>query len=118
LSDSWLGIVTRLQQFAVIRRTSVEHHLVQRGIEAGQVLALAIMLLFVGWRSTLVQALQHTFNYGWSLPCFLFLMQMHGYSHVSNPDEFGFSADNHFHEHIKLDEALLRNSPEKQSSVD
>ena len=32
------------------------------------------------------------------------MMQMHGYSHVANPDEFGFSADNHFHEHIKMDE--------------
>jgi len=32
-------------------------------------------------------------------------MQMHGYSHVTSPDEFGFSADNHIHEHIKMDEA-------------
>jgi hypothetical protein len=36
---------------------------------------------------------------------FLFVMQMHGYSHSANPDEFGFSADNHAHEHIKMDEA-------------
>jgi hypothetical protein len=31
-------------------------------------------------------------------------MQMHGYSHVTNPDEFGFSTDNHVHEHIKMDQ--------------
>jgi hypothetical protein len=35
---------------------------------------------------------------------FFFLMQMHGYSHVTHPDEFGFSADNHIHEHIKMDQ--------------
>jgi len=39
------------------------------------------------------------------LSLLLFLMQMHGYSHVSDPDEFGFSADNHFHEHLKMAEA-------------
>ena len=32
------------------------------------------------------------------------MMQMHGYSHVSDPDEFGFSADNHVHDHIRMDE--------------
>ena len=32
------------------------------------------------------------------------MMQMHGYSHVADPDEFGFSSDNHIHEHIKMDE--------------
>ena len=31
-------------------------------------------------------------------------MQLHGYLHTSNPDEFGFSQDNHIHEHIKMDE--------------
>ena len=77
------------------------------GIEAGQVLALAIMLLFLSnWRKV------HSFkpfsifsNYALIVAGgFLFLMQMHGYSHVSNPDEFGFSADNHIHEHIKMNE--------------
>jgi hypothetical protein len=29
----------------------------------------------------------------------LFLMQMHGYLHTVNPEEFGFPADNHSHAH-------------------
>ena len=33
----------------------------------------------------------------------LFLMQMHGLSHSSNPDEFGFSSDNHLHEHMQME---------------
>ncbi len=41
---------------------------------------------------------------------FLFLMQMHGYAHVSNPDEFGFSSDNHFHEHMKMEGSSERES--------
>ena len=31
-------------------------------------------------------------------------MQLHGYSHTSNPDEFGFSEDNHYHNHMKMDQ--------------
>ena len=34
---------------------------------------------------------------------YLFMMQMHGYAHVTNPDEFGFSRDNHYHEHLEMD---------------
>ena len=33
---------------------------------------------------------------------FLFLMQMHGYSHAVNPDEFTFPEDSHAHAHEKM----------------
>ena len=38
---------------------------------------------------------------------FLFLMQMHGYSHTANPDEFGFPVDNHFHIHEEMDSQVV-----------
>jgi len=103
-----LGLSTRLQQLPLNKDELLLNIIsFNVGIEAGQVLALAIMLLFLsGWRKA------HSFkpfsmfsNYGLIVAgVLLFLMQMHGYSHVSNPDEFGFSADNHYHEHIKMDE--------------
>ena len=34
---------------------------------------------------------------------FLFLFQMHGYSHTLDPDEFPFPEDSHFHAHEKMD---------------
>jgi len=61
------------------------------GIELGQVSALALMLLLISvWRK------RHSFqtfsllaNYGLILMGgLLFLMQMHGYAHTSNPEEF------------------------------
>ena len=30
------------------------------------------------------------------------MMQMHGYLHTANPDEFGFPEDNHAHEHERM----------------
>ena len=34
----------------------------------------------------------------------LLLMQLHGYIHVKNQEEFGFNADEHSHIHIKMEE--------------
>jgi len=34
----------------------------------------------------------------------LFFQQMHGYSHDTNPDEFRFSSDSHYHDHLKMQE--------------
>lgn len=103
-----LGLSTRLQQLP-LNQDELLFNIISFniGIEAGQVLALAIMLLFLSsWRK------MHSFkpfslasNYALIVAGgFLFLMQMHGYSHVTTPDEFGFSADNHIHEHIRMDE--------------
>lgn len=103
-----LGLSTRLQQLPLS-----EDHLLMNiisfnvGIEVGQILALAVMLLLLaGWRKA---ASFKTFslisNYGLIFAgLYLFLIQMHGYSHVYHPDEFGFSSDNHLHEHLKMDE--------------
>ena len=78
------------------------------GVEAGQVLALSIMLILLsGIRKTdLFKRISRVSNDGLILAGFLlFLMQMHGYLHTSYPDEFGFSQDEHIHHHLDMDAA-------------
>jgi len=45
----------------------------------------------------------------------LFMMQMHGYSHMSNPDEFAFSRDNHLHEHLQMNSEAAKKQIEETS---
>ena len=64
------------------------------GIELGQVSALALMLLMIAaWRKRhSFQTFSLVANYGLILMGgLLFFMQMHGYEHTSNPDEFVIS---------------------------
>lgn len=103
-----LGLSTRLQQLPLNRDDLLMNIIsFNVGIELGQMFALALMLMFLAsWRRMPsfkpFSALSNYVLIG--AGAFLFLMQMHGYSHVSNPDEFSFSADNHIHEHIRMDE--------------
>jgi hypothetical protein len=103
-----LGLSTRLQQLPLNQDELLLNIIsFNIGIEVGQVLALAAMLLFLSnWRKMpSFKPFSLASNYLLiAAGGFLFLMQMHGYSHVSNPDEFGFSADNHIHEHIRMSE--------------
>lgn len=103
-----LGLSTRLQQLPLSENQLLMNIIsFNIGIEFGQIIALTVMLLLLaGWRkSDSFKPFSVISNYGLIFAgIFLFMMQMHGYSHVSNPDEFGFSADNHIHEHIKMDE--------------
>jgi len=97
------GLSTRLQQLPlgddgiVLRILSFN-----LGIELGQISALCVMVaLLFKWRRT-KSFLQISSVSNRSLivaGAFLFLMQMHGYSHTVNPDEFGFPEDNHAHAH-------------------
>lgn len=91
------GLSTRFQELPL----SEDHLLLNIisfnvGIELGQISALALMLLLLAaWRKT--QAFQ-TFsliaNYGLILMgSLLFLMQMHGYEHTANPEEFMVSTE-------------------------
>lgn len=101
------GLSTRLQELP-LSETDLLMNIISFniGVELGQVLALTVMLaLLAGWRKTKsFQSFSRVSNVGLIFAgTLLFLMQMHGYSHQSSPDEFGFSADNHLHEHIKLD---------------
>lgn len=103
-----LGLSTRLQQLPLNRDELLLNIIsFNIGIEVGQVIALVVMLMFLsGWRKLpTFKPFSLLSNYALIFAgCLLFLMQMHGYAHVSNPDEFGFSADNHIHEHIRMNE--------------
>ena len=100
------GLSTRLQQLPL-----GEDGLIWRilsfnlGIELGQVSALCLMvaLLFKFRRTRKFLQFSHVSNNGLILAgVLLFMMQMHGYLHTVNPDEFGFPADNHAHAHEDL----------------
>jgi len=103
-----LGLSTRLQQLPLSEDQLLMNIIsFNVGIELGQIIALSVMLiLLAGWRKidsfVVFSKLSNYFLIFAGLT--LFFMQMHGYSHISDPDEFGFSADNHLHEHIRLDE--------------
>jgi len=67
------------------------------GIELGQISALAIMLiLLAAWRkSDAFKTFSLIVNYGLILlGALLFLMQMHGYEHSINSEEFNVAEDN------------------------
>ena len=104
------GLSTRLQQLPLGERGS---EMLMRivsfniGVEFGQIAALVIMLLIITElrKLNLFNRLSRVLNDGLMLAGFmLLLMQLHGYLHTSNPDEFGFSNDNHIHHHMKIDE--------------
>lgn len=103
-----LGLSTRLQQLPLSEDQLLMNIIsFNVGIELGQIVALTVMLLLLaGWRKLRSFAtFSRISNYGLIFAgLYLFMMQMHGYSHVSDPDEFGFSADNHAHEHIRMEE--------------
>jgi len=103
-----LGLSTRLQQLPLSEDQLLMNIIsFNLGIELGQIMALAVMLvLLAGCRKAAsFKQFSKISNYGLIFAgLYLFLMQMHGYSHVTDPDEFGFSSDNHIHDHIKMDE--------------
>lgn len=103
-----LGLSTRLQQLPLSEDQLLMNIIsFNVGIEIGQIAALAVMLLLLAsWRkANSFLSFSRLSNYGLIFAgIYLFMMQMHSYSHVAAPDEFGFSADNHIHEHIKMDE--------------
>ena len=82
------------------------------GVELGQIVALIGMLIILNLLKKLSD-----FN-RWSkisnhalifLGFMLLLMQLHGYIHLKNQEEFGFNADEHSHIHMQMEE-------EKQNS--
>ncbi len=113
-----LGLSTRLQQLPLNQDDLLMNIIsFNVGVELGQIAALAAMLLFLSsWRKLpsfkpFSLMANYALIFGGVL---LFLMQMHGYEHNTIPDEFGFSSDNHIHDHIKMDEeraaAILKES--------
>lgn len=104
------GLSTRLQQLPLGEKGMEMFFRIisfNIGVEVGQIAALAVMLIILsGFRSAkFFQRFSKIANDGLVLCGFLlFLMQMHGYEHSSNPDELGFSKDNHIHHHEDMKE--------------
>jgi len=103
------GLSTRLQQLPLGEKGS---EMLLRiisfnvGVELGQILALSFMLLILTRirKMNFFKIFSKVANDGLILFGFmLLLMQLHGYQHSSNPDEFGFSEDSHIHHHLDMD---------------
>ncbi len=95
------GLSTRLQQLPL-----GEDGLIMRiiafnvGVEVGQIAALTIMLLALsGWRKTeSFRKFSNAANAGLIAAGFmLVILQLHGYVHTSNAEEFPLKNDNHAH---------------------
>ncbi len=105
------GLSTRLQQLPLGEKgTEMLMRIISFniGVEVGQIVALALMLVVLsGIRNTDVfKRFSKVANDGLILAGFmLLLMQLHGYLHTSNPDEFGFSKDEHYHHHLEMSPA-------------
>ncbi len=103
------GLSTRLQQLPLGDDTaSIFIRIISFnvGVELGQIAALLVMLVILaGWRKTAsFVKFSKVANDGIILAGFLLLlMQLHGYQHSQNPDEFGFSEDNHIHHHMEVE---------------
>lgn len=98
------GLSTRLQQVTIGEGLPLLGKIISFniGVEAGQVAALALMLLFLStWRLT--ESYTHfskASNAGLIIVggC-LFIMQIHGFQHGADPGAFGFDTDSHAHAH-------------------
>jgi hypothetical protein len=117
------GLSTRLQMLPLVEEGLVLKILsFNLGVEVGQVVALTVMLaLLARWRKT--KSFKNFSNAAnvvlMSLGVLLLLQQLHGYSHVSHPDDFGFSADNHLHEHEKMRIEMANKRPiSSHNSID
>ena len=102
------GLSTRLQQLPLGEKgSSMLMRIISFnvGVELGQIVGLAFMLVIIKELRKLdfFKTLSKVLNDGLILAGFLLLlMQLHGYLHFSNPDEFKFSDDNHSHHHMKM----------------
>lgn len=117
------GLSTRLQMLPLVEKGLGQKILsFNLGVELGQIAALALMLvLLAGWRKT--QSFQKLSNAAnvllMSLGALLLLQQLHGYTHTSNQDDFGFSTDNHQHDHERMEsEAEIKRPSTYHHSID
>jgi len=82
------------------------------GVEVGQIIALLFMLIILNiWRkrasfTRLSRVANHALMFAGFM---LFLMQMHGYLHMVNEDEFGFNVDEHNHIHMDMEKTKKSN---------
>ena len=108
------GLSTRLQQLP-LGEQNIDMFLrilsFNIGVELGQIIALFFMLLLLTqWRKVASFAKQSKIaNDALMLVGFmLLLMQLHGYQHWVNAEEFGFNEDAHYHIHQDMETAKKR----------
>ena len=82
------------------------------GVEVGQIIALVVMLfILTEWRKfSSFLRLSRVANHALMFAGFmLLLMQLHGYLHTTNEEEFGFNRDEHYHIHLDMEKAKQKN---------
>lgn len=104
------GLSTRLQQLPLPEGEGLVGRILafNVGVEAGQVIALTIMLLLLaGWRKRpSFTKFSNAANVGLIIVgALLLLMQLHGYEHTSHPDDYPLNKDDHHHVHEDMEAA-------------
>ncbi len=101
-----LGLATRLQQAPLPEEGLLARILsFNAGVELGQIAALVVIVAVLAvWRRRSSFALfsQLANKALIAIGALLFLFQLHGYVHNSQPDDLGFSEDLHHHAHEKM----------------
>jgi HupE/UreJ protein len=100
------GLSTRLQQLTIGEGMNLLTKIIffNIGVEAGQVAALAIILVALSaWRRTAsFERFSAASNTALIIAgSFLVLVQLHGYTHEMHSDAYGFNEDAHFHSHVE-----------------
>lgn len=104
------GLSTRLQQLPLSTDNAELFWSIicfNVGVEFGQIAALLVILglLILMRRANIFEKLAKIFNdLLVASGVLLLLMQLHGYVHTHDPDEFGFSKDHHIHHHEDMEE--------------
>jgi hypothetical protein len=102
------GLSTRLQQLPLGEQN--EDMLLRIisfnvGVELGQIIALIFMLaILTQWRKrdSFLRLSKVTNHFLMFVGFMLLLMQLHGYLHTTNEEEFGFNKDAHKHIHMDM----------------
>lgn len=101
------GLSTRLQQLPLGEDGIVLRILAfNLGVEAGQIIALSVMLVLLsGWRKTeSFMKFSKAANVALIIAgALLLLMQLHSYSHTTEPDHYPLNRDDHAHVHELMD---------------
>src|SRR5215203_181156 len=102
------GLSTRLQQLPLPTEGLMTRILAfNLGVELGQIAALVGMvwlLAIIREDAKDIGPFTRVSNAGlMAAGAFLFIMQMHGYAHTSNPHDFGFNRDDHVYHHQEMD---------------
>ncbi len=117
------GLSTRLQQLPLSEdSTDMLLNIISFniGVEFGQIIALIFMLIALNvWRKSesfvrLSTVANHLLMF---LGFMLLLMQLHGYLHITNQEEFGFNKDEHAHIHLEQEAKKIKESSASHESI-